>query len=164
VDVRSRVVPQAGPFLETTEAGEALFLFLRAHRVLFDGVDRAFRKRAGLSLALWEVLVVLSKAPELRLRMADITRRMLVSKSNVTQLIDRLVEAGMVTRLPSPSDRRLVYAALTDHGIESVKRGGDVFNDAAREHLGRFLTATDARKVGSTLAKVISAHAPEGLD
>jgi DNA-binding MarR family transcriptional regulator len=47
-----------------------------------------------LSLALWEVLVVPATAHDMRLRMADITRRMLVSKRKVTQLIDKLERAA----------------------------------------------------------------------
>lgn len=154
------VIPEAGPLLERTDAGDALFLFLRAHRVLFDRIDREFRDGEGLSLALWEVLVILSTAPEMRLRMADVTGRMLVSKSNVTQLIDKLVEAGLVTREPCASDRRTIYAALTPKGIEAVTRGGDIFNAAAREHVAQHLTATEVQKLSSGLAKVISAQSP----
>jgi DNA-binding MarR family transcriptional regulator len=154
------VIPEVGPLLERTDAGDALFVLLRAHRVVFDAIDRAFRDGQGLSLALWEVLVVLGTAPDMRLRMADITRRMLVSKSNVTQLIDKLERAGMVTREPCASDRRLIYAALTPKGIEAVKRGGDIYNAFAREHFAPHMTATEVQKVTSGLSKVIAAHSP----
>jgi DNA-binding MarR family transcriptional regulator len=152
----SSVIPDVGPFLERTDAGDALFLFLRAHRVVFDGIDREFRDGQGLSLALWEVLVILSLTPEMRLRMADVTGRMLVSKSNVTQLIDKLERAGMVTRESSASDRRVVYARLTPKGTEAVRRGGDIFNSAAREHLARYMNAGELEKLTSGLSKVIS--------
>lgn len=158
------VIPEAGAFLERTDAGDALFLFLRAHRVLFDQVDREFRGKQGLSLALWEVLVILSMAPEMRLRMVDITRHMLVSKSNVTHLIDQLVRVGMVRREASASDRRLVYAIMTDVGIEAVSQGGDVFNETARTHFAEHMTATEVQKLASGLSKVISAHRPDGWD
>jgi DNA-binding MarR family transcriptional regulator len=154
-------IPEPGAFLERTDAGDALFLFLRAHRVLFDGIDREFRDRQGLSLALWEVLVILSKAPELRLRMVDITRQLLVSKSNVTQLIDKLEQAGMVTRELSATDRRLIYATLTPAGIEAVQRGGDTFNHAAQAHFANRITPTELQKLTSGLAKVIRGHDPD---
>jgi DNA-binding MarR family transcriptional regulator len=158
------VIPEAGPFLERTEAGDALFVFLRAHRIIFDAVDRDFRAELGLSFALWEVLVILSRAPDMRLRMVDVTRRMLVSKSNVTQLIDKLERAGMATREPSASDRRLIYATPTPEGIEAVRRGGDIFNEAAREHFAQYMTANELRTVGSGLSKVIAANVSDSLE
>jgi len=158
------LVPEAGPYIERTDAGNALFVCLRAHRVIFDAIDREFRAELGLSLALWEVLVILSKAPDMRLRMVDVTRRMLVSKSNVTQLIDKLERAGLVTRETSPSDRRLIYAAPTREGIEALRRGSGIFNEAAREHFAQYMTATELRTVRSGLSKVIAANASDSLE
>lgn len=127
-------------------------------------IDREFRDGQALSLALWEVLVILSTAPEMRLRMTDVTKRMLVSKSNVTQLIDKLERSGMVTREPSASDRRQIYATLTAKAIEAVRRGGDIFNAAAQEHFAQHMTATEVQKVTSGLSKVIAAHSPDGFE
>lgn len=152
----------AGSLLQRTEAGEALFLLLWAHRVASEAIDAKLRKVEGLSLPLWEVLVALSRAP--RMRMADITRLMLVSKSNVTKLIDRLVRAGMVIREDSASDRRVVYAYLTPKGVEAVKRGGDLFNEGAREYLGEHMTETELRAVKSGLSKMIAAVTVEDQD
>ena len=158
------VIPEVGPYIERTHAGDALFVFLRAHRVTFEAIDREFRVRLGLSLALWEVLVILSRAPDMRLRMVDITRRMLVSKSNVTQLIDKLERAGMVTREASVSDRRLIYAAPTPEGIDALRRGSGIFNAAAREHFAQYMTASELRTVRSGLSKVVAVNASESLE
>lgn len=155
---RSRVIPEAGPILKTTEAGEALFVLLRAHSLVFDAVDRALKRNTGLSLALWEVLVILSKAPGMRLPMADVTKQMLVSKSHVTQLIDKLEQAGMVTRERTDVDRRLIYATLTPAGAEAVRRGGDTFNDAAKVHFAQHFSVAERRTVMSALSKLIEAR------
>lgn len=151
------VIPEEGPLLRRTDTGDAFFLLLRAHRVAADAVDAEFQEVEGLSLPLWEVLVILSRAPEMRLRMADITARMLVSKSNTTKLIDKLEHAGLVTRQDSTTDRRVVYASLTPAGVEAVKRGGDLFNETAHKYLGDHLTKTEVRAVRSGLSKVIAA-------
>lgn len=158
------LVPEAGPYIERSDEGKALFVFLRAQRVTFDAIDRKFRAELGLSLALWEVLVVLSKAPDMRVRMVDLTRRMLVSKSNVTQLIDKLEGAGMVRRETSASDRRLVYASPTGAGIEALRRGSGIFNEAAREHFAQYMTASELRTVRSGLSKVVAATTSDSLD
>ena len=63
-----------------------------------------------------DLLVRLGEAPEQRLRMADVSRSLRLSKSGVTRLVDRLAERGLVVRAACPSDRRVVYAGLTDEG------------------------------------------------
>jgi DNA-binding MarR family transcriptional regulator len=153
------IMPEPGPLLERTVAGEGLYLFLRAHRLVSDWVDNELRDVAGLSLPLWEVLIVLSKAPEMRLRMLDITTQILVSKSNVTQLVDKLVRMGMVRRELSDLDRRLVYAVLTVEGIDAVQRCGDIFNQAAQKHFARYLSGEEMERLATGLAKIVSANA-----
>jgi DNA-binding MarR family transcriptional regulator len=150
--------------LELTEAGRALGLFLRSHRVLFEAVDRELRDQIGLSFALWDVLVALAHAPANRLRMIDVTKRMCVSKSNVTQLIDKLERAGLVRRESSSNDRRLIYATLTKEGLAAARRGGKTFNAAATEHLARHVTKGEIGKIVSGLTKVLGALEPESLE
>jgi DNA-binding MarR family transcriptional regulator len=149
--------------MELTEESAALGLLLRAHRVLLDEVERRLREEVGLSFPLWEVLVVLAQAPDDRLRMVDVTRRMCVSKSNVTQLIDKLEHQGLVARELSPRDRRLVYAMLTERGRKAAQQGAGIFNAAAKEHFARFLTKSEIDKVASGLTKVIAALEPESI-
>jgi DNA-binding MarR family transcriptional regulator len=149
--------------MELTEESTALGLLLRAHRVLLDEVERRLRDEVGLSFPLWEVLVVLAQAPDDRLRMVDVTRRMCVSKSNVTQLIDKLEHQGLVARELSPTDRRLVYAMLTERGRKAAQQGAEIFNAAAKEHFARFLTRSEIEKVASGLTKVIAALEPDSI-
>lgn len=86
---------------------------------------------------------------------------MCVSKSNVTQLIDRLEAQGLVARETSPADRRLVYAVLTDRGWEAVDRGTGIFNRTAEDRFAAFMTRTEAEKMSSGLSKIISGLDPE---
>ena len=143
-----------------TESGEALAALLLSQRVMFDAVDRRLRAELGLSFPLFEALFVLSVAREGRLRMVDIQRRMLVSKSNVTQLIDKLEAEGLVEREASPSDRRLVYAILTERGPEVVAQGLELFNAVASESLTQSLSKAEIEKITSGLSKLIAACAP----
>ena len=120
------------------------------------------RERIGRSFALWEVLVTLSLRLRV-LRMVDVTKRMCVSKSNVTQLIDKPEVAGLLAPSP-PSPRRLIYPTLTPQGMEAALRRGEVFNMAARAHFSRHVTTAEISNVGSGLSKVLSAHEPESLE
>ena len=143
-----------------TESGEALAALLLSQRVMFDAVDRRLRTQLGLSFPLFEALFVLSVAPQGRLRMVDIQRRMLVSKSNVTQLVDKLEAQGFVEREASPTDRRLVYAILTERGPEAVAQGLEIFNAVASESFTQFLSKDELEKITSGLSKVITEWAP----
>ena len=64
-----------------SESGKALSAVLLSQRVLMETVDRRLRAELGVSFPLFEVLFVLSVAPEGRLRMIDIQRRMLVPRA-----------------------------------------------------------------------------------
>jgi DNA-binding MarR family transcriptional regulator len=140
---------------QTDPPTEALETFLKAHRVLFEALDGELRDRVGLSIPQLEMLQALSQAPEGRLRMMDITKQMCVSKSGVTQLVDRLEERGLVARVFSRSDRRLTYATLTEAGTEACERAWPAFHEAARTHLARHLSDKDLRCLHTALSKVL---------
>jgi DNA-binding MarR family transcriptional regulator len=146
-----------------SQEGLALAAVLRSHRILFEEVERRLRDEVDLSLALFEALHVLAQGPEDRLRMVDVTRRMCVSKSNVTQLVDKLEAQGFVARVQSPTDRRLVYAMLTERGREAAKRGEEIFNSSAKEDFARFMTKGEIEKISSGLTKVITALEPDSV-
>jgi len=140
------------------EAMAAMQALLDTHRVIADAMERQLRAQAGLSLAQWEVLYRLDQAPAGRLRMVDITRQLCVSKSGVTQLVDRLERAGLVARELSPSDRRLIYATLTEQGTETLRRSGPVWAPIVERHFARHLSADDLRCVREALAKVVAGN------
>jgi DNA-binding MarR family transcriptional regulator len=140
------------------EAMAAMQALLDTHRIVADAMEKRLRAEAGLSLAQWEVLYRLDQAPAGRLRMVDITRQLCVSKSGVTQLVDRLERAGLVAREFSRSDRRLTYATLTEQGAEALRRSGPVWVPIVQRHFARHLSAEDVRCVREALAKVVEGN------
>lgn len=69
----------------------------------------------GASFAQWRVLLALSQA-ERRLTIAALSEATMVAHSTLSRQLDALERAGMVTRLPAPSDRRAVEVAITPSG------------------------------------------------
>jgi DNA-binding MarR family transcriptional regulator len=149
--------------MHLTPEGLALGALLRSHRILLEEVERQLREQVGLSFPLYEVVAILATTPEQRLRMVDITRRMCVSKGNVTQLIDKLERQELVTREPSPTDRRLVYALLTERGRKAAEQGTEIFNRAAHERFARFVTEDEIERIAAGLTKVIAALEPDSI-
>ena len=114
--------------------------FLGAHARLFRRLDEELRAEHGLSLPEYETLLQIGQAPDRRLRMSQIANRVLLSKSGVTRLVDRLVADGFVERSQCSSDARGAEAGLTPAGLERLRA-------AATTHLRDidhyFLSAVD---------------------
>ncbi len=85
-------------------------------------------RRFGLDLAEYEILVVLSESEEEHVRMSDLARAVHQSKSRVTHTVTRLERSGLVRRTSCPTDRRGVWAVLTESGLA-------VLEEAATEHV-----------------------------
>jgi len=142
-------------------ASAALAALVAAHRSLSVVLDRELRAACGLSLAEVDVLATLTRGPDGRQRMVDIAGQMCVSKSGVTQIIDRLVAAGLAAREPSATDRRLVYAAITTAGRNVLDKANAVCAAIAREHIGSRLPDADLGKLTQALRTIAGASLPE---
>jgi DNA-binding MarR family transcriptional regulator len=131
-----------------------------AHRSLSAVIDRELRAACGVSLAEADVLATLSRGPGGRQRMVDIADQMSVSKSGVTQIIGRLVAAGLAARESSATDRRLVYAAITTAGRDLMDKGAPVLAAIAREHIASRLPDTDLSHLTQALRTIASTSPP----
>jgi DNA-binding MarR family transcriptional regulator len=89
----------------------------RATRLLEDELIEVH----DLPLAWYDVLVQLVEAPQHRLRMTDLAGAVLISRSGLTRLVDRMVAEGLVRREPAPHDARGTFACLTDEGYGRLR-------------------------------------------
>ncbi len=90
----------------------------------------------GVVLSSYEVLLVLSNAPDERMRMAELADSVLLSPSGITRLVDRLVGDGLVAKQRCVRDRRGWFAVLTDEGRARLAeaRGTHLAGVRARFH------------------------------
>lgn len=109
----------------------------------------------GLTEGDYAVLVNLSEAPERRLRMCDLAGRLHLSPSGLTRRLDGLVRDGLVTREPSPCDRRVALAVLTDKGMVRLEHAAPTHVDGVRRHLLDHLSRTQIRNLGAAFAAVL---------
>ena len=103
----------------------------------------------GFTEGDYAVLVNLSEAPERRLRMCDLATRLHLSPSGLTRRLDGLVGVGFVVREPSPSDRRVTLAVLTDAGLAALEAAAPVHVDGVRRHFLGHLNRTQIRQLGN---------------
>src|SRR5215213_481289 len=109
---------------------------LRAHAALVRALDAELEQAHGLPLTHYDVLIYLRSAPGRRLRMAELADSVLLSRSGVTRLVDRLEREGLIERDTCTSDGRGCFAVLTDEGEELLSRARPTHLRGVRE---RFL-------------------------
>jgi DNA-binding MarR family transcriptional regulator len=127
-------------------------------RIVEDVVEDRLVSATDLSLAQYEVLMRLAAAEGGRLRMLDVANLLLLSKSGMTRLIDRLVEARLVERTSCPSDRRVVYAHITNSGRDALEKAMAIFKEGIEDAFVRHLSDADVRALRRALRKVIQAN------
>lgn len=128
--------------------------FLRAHAGVMRELERELLAEAGMPLGWYDVLLTLAEAPDRRLRMAELADRVLLSRSGVTRLVDRLQAEGLVRREPSPHDARGTYTVLTADGLARLRRAAPVHLAGIRRHwLARF-SDDELRTLGELLERL----------
>ena len=108
----------------------------------------------GLTNNDYEILVNLSEAPEMRLRMSDLATATLQSKSRLSHQITRMENAGLVRRENCESDRRGLYAVLTDQGMETMRKVAPHHVESVRKHFIDLLTSEALTDMHSSLKPV----------
>jgi DNA-binding MarR family transcriptional regulator len=117
-------------------------------------VRRRLRDSFDVTLPRFDLMAQLDRAPK-AMTLGELSQRMMVSNGNVTGLVDRLVEQGLVSRRPSPKDRRAQLVTLTAQGrwfFRAMARTngdwiGEIFADLSAsdiESLMRLLAKTKA--------------------
>jgi DNA-binding MarR family transcriptional regulator len=121
--------------------------FLRTHATLIRELDAELEAEHGLSLTSYDVLVQLEQAPDQRLRMRDLADAVLLSRSGLTRLVDRLVRDGMIERETCSADARGSFAVLTGRGLR-------VLHAARPTHLAGVRRLFIARVADDELARL----------
>jgi DNA-binding MarR family transcriptional regulator len=91
--------------------------------------------------------------------MAEIADRVLLSRSGLTRLVDRLVGLGYVTRCAAENDGRGAYAELTDAGLEKFQAAQRTHREGVREFYLDHLSTTDTIVLGDILTRLAASRA-----
>lgn len=137
--------------------GSAWPLFLTAHSVLVEAIERRLAAAGQPPLAWYDVLWALERAPDQRLRMSDLADKTVLSRSNLTRLADRLEDAGLLRRERADEDRRGAFAVLTEQGRATRRAMWPVYRVAIRELFESHLTEEEALLLGGALRRMLDA-------
>ena len=138
----------------TQEEQESWRAWIQASLLLTDRLSRDIQAQHGLTFADYEILVWLSEAPDRRLRMSELARRALSSRSRLSHQIDRMEKAGLVTREVCAEDRRGSFAVLTDAGWRTIVDAAPDHVASVRAHLVDVLSPEEFAALGAACRKV----------
>jgi DNA-binding MarR family transcriptional regulator len=127
---------------------------LRAHAHAIRELERELLAETGMPLGWYDVLLQLAEAPQRRLRMAELADRVLLSRSGLTRLIDRLQAEGLVRREPSPDDARGTFTVLTAEGMARLRAAAPVHLAGIRKHWLAHFDDDELRALGELLRRV----------
>jgi DNA-binding MarR family transcriptional regulator len=129
-------------------------LLTESYTALRTELDRGLERDADLPLLWFELLIRLARSPGHRLRMSDLAAQTSLSPSGLTRAIDRLAAAGLVVRLPCPSDRRGAFASLTPAGLDRIEAAVGPHLQHVERHFTSALAADERRQLAALLRKV----------
>lgn len=108
-----------------------------------------------MALSDYDVLVQLAGAESHRLRMSELADRVLLSRSGVTRLVDRLVAEGLVERVTCDDDRRGQWASLTEAGVARLRRASPTHLRGIGEHFIGRLSDDELAVLERTLSRLV---------
>lgn len=127
--------------------------------MLVERLRAELMESKGLPLHWFDVLIQLSRVDEQRMSMHELAESVVLSKSGVTRLVDRMVDAGLVERMVCESDRRITYAALTEKGRATLEDALPVHMDGVRRLFERHLNNEEKQALISAFTKILDAPA-----
>jgi DNA-binding MarR family transcriptional regulator len=140
--------------------GSVWRLFITAHVKVLDRIEAELAQAQLPPLEWYDVLLTLKEAPDCRLRLSELADHVLLSRSNLTRLVDRLEKAGCLHREPCPDDRRGTFAVLSQAGLTMQKEMWVVYAKAIASHFACHLEDEEVKVLQSVLQRLLVAADP----
>lgn len=145
----------------TEQATDLFVALIRAHARATRQLSAQLTADHGLTVSDYEVLLRLAHAPDRRMRRVDLAGEVLLTASGITRLLDGLERSGYVERGSCDSDRRVVYAVLTDAGLAKQRAASESHVAQIEEYFTSRYSAPELVELTRLLARV---DAGEPLD
>lgn len=127
---------------------------LRAHASTTRRLSSRLQAEHGLTLNDYEALLVLARAEGRRLKRVDLARRLLLTPSGVTRLLEGLEREGLVERAACTEDLRVTYAQLTEAGAGRLEAASRAHVDSVSSLLEQHLAGDEIDTLAELLGKL----------
>jgi len=118
-------------------------------------LSRDLAEDSGFSDADYDVLSSVSESEDHRIRLSELARRMLWSRSRLSHQITRMQERGLVDREEHPADGRGTIVVLTDHGWDAIRAAAPAHVASVRRHLIDQLSRQQIEVLGDIAEAVV---------
>jgi len=139
----------------STEQQRIWRAYLLGSARLADKLDADLRK-FGIDLAEYEILVSIEEVPGRRLRMSELAEAVHQSRSRLTHTIARMEKTGLVIRTTCPTDRRGVWAEMTEGGLELLRTAAPSHVAAVRKNFVEAIGEEDYTALGRAFDSVLA--------
>jgi len=126
-----------------------------AERVVVEQIEEEVRSHDLPPLAWYDVLLELWRRPDRRLRQSELQAAILFAQYNLSRLVDRLENAGLVERQTCAEDARANWIVATEKGLALRERMWPIYAAAIERHVGSKLTEEEAATLAALLAKLL---------
>jgi DNA-binding MarR family transcriptional regulator len=130
---------------------------VRAHACLVKRLDAQLEAEHAVPLSSYEVLNRLAESDAGKMRMHDIAASVLLSRSGLTRLVDRLERDGLVSRCSCENDARGAYAVITDAGRERLAQARITHLAGIRELFAAHYTEAELDQLAPMLERLLPA-------
>jgi len=147
----------SGMAKNTPETGRSAWpLFITVHARLVERMEEDLAAAGLPELAWYDVLWALERADG-RLRLHELAHEVVLSRSNLTRLVDRLEDAGLLQRERAEEDRRGYFAVITPRGLSMRRKIWPVYSRAIEAHFDRHLTQSEQQTLRAAFRRVLDA-------
>ena len=133
---------------------ESFVSLVRAYTHAVRELNAQLTADHGLTISDYEVLLRLSRAPDQRLRRVDLAGQVLLTASGITRLLDGLERHGLVARAACDSDRRVVYAVLTDDGLVKLRQASETHVAQIEDYFNARYDETELACLNALLGRI----------
>lgn len=130
--------------------------FIVTYSRLAERIDREMVAAEVLPLYWYDVLIELAEATDRRLRMHELAHRVVLSRSGLTRLVDRLEAESLLKREPDPDDRRGFFVVLSEKGHAALRKAWPLYAAGIQRHFADHLTEKEARALADIFARMLN--------
>ncbi len=142
---------------------EAWQVFVTAHAIVVEQIEQELAEAKQLPLSSYDVLLTLVNAPQRRLRMNELAQAVVLSRSGLTRLVDRLEQEGLLKRDRSGPDRRATYAVLTLKGFRAFRQAWPIYAQGIFKHFIQHLSEQELSQLHEMLRRVVAVRQSRNL-
>jgi len=139
---------------EQAPAVDAWVNLVRGHSAAVGAINARLVADHALTINDFECLLTLARAEDRRMRRVDLAERLILTASGVTRLLDGLEKEGWVDRASCATDRRVVYAVLTDEGLAKLREASETHIADLRAYFETRYSSEELEQLAALLGRL----------